>query len=184
MTGTKVDELMEQKQQERQFTKLLTAHRRQLYAFIYSLLADHADAEDVYQRCSMVLWGKFDQFDTSCDFLPWAMGIAFYEVKNFMRVSSRDRHRFSEQLIEQLFDRMSSDKNDHSTQMLSLEKCLKSLRQKDLWVIQQVYWERRKCSAVAEEIGMKINALYDRVSRIRSQIKDCVRRRVAEVEHV
>ncbi|HAH44224.1 sigma-70 family RNA polymerase sigma factor [uncultured Gimesia sp.] len=178
-----MDKLMEQKNQERQFTKLLTAHRRQLYAFIYSLLADHSDAEDVYQRCSMIMWGKFDQFDSNCDFLPWAMGIAFYEVKNFLRVSSRDRHLFSEQLLEQLFDCMSAQKNNHSTQMLSLEKCLKLLRQKDLWLIQQVYWERRKCSAVAEETGMKINALYDRVGRIRSQLKDCVRRRVSEVEH-
>lgn len=178
-----MENLMEQKNQERQFTKLLTANRRQLYAFIYSLLADHADAEDVYQRCSMIMWAKYDQFDTNCDFLPWAMGIAFYEVKNFLRVSSRDRHLFSEQLLEQLFECMSSQKNNHSTQMLSLEKCLKALRQKDLWLIQQVYWERRKCSAVAEETGMKINALYDRVGRIRSQLKECVRRRVAEVEH-
>jgi len=178
-----VEKLMEQKKQELQFTIQLTAHRRQLYAFIYSLLTDHADAEDVYQRCSMIMWEKFDQFDSTCDFLPWAMGIAFYEVKNFLRVSSRDRHRFSEQLLNQLFERMSYQKSDHSTQMLSLEKCLKSLRQKDLWLVEQVYWERRKCSAVAEELGMKINALYDRVGRIRSQLKDCVRRRVAEVEH-
>lgn len=173
---------MEQKNQERQFTTLLTAHRRQLYAFIYSLLTDHTDAEDVYQRCSMILWDKFDQYDADCDFLPWAMGIAFYEVKNFLRVSSRDRHHFSEQLLNQLFERMENS-SAPNVQLSSLEKCLKSLRQKDLWLVQQVYWERRKCASVAQEIGMKINALYDRVGRIRSQLKDCVMRRVSEVEH-
>jgi len=173
---------MEQKKQELQFTTLLTAHRRQLYAFIYSLLTDHTDAEDVYQRCSMILWDKFDQFDAECDFLPWAMGIAFYEVKNFLRVSSRDRHHFSEQLLNQLFERMQGS-SAPNMQLSSLEKCLKSLRQKDLWLVQQVYWERRKCASVAEEMGMKINALYDRVGRIRSQLRDCVLRRVSEVEH-
>jgi len=175
---------MEQKNQERQFTNLLTTHRRQLYAFIFSLLADHADAEDVYQRCSMIMWSKFDQFDTTCDFLPWAMGIAFYEVKNFLRVSSRDRHRFSEQLLNQLFERMSSPKNDHNSKMLSLEKCLKSLRKKDLWIVEQVYWERRKRESVAQEMGLKISALKTRVGRIRNQLRKCVLRRVAEVEHV
>ncbi|QDT20193.1 sigma-70 family RNA polymerase sigma factor [Gimesia chilikensis] len=173
---------MEQKKQELQFTTLLTAHRRQLYAFIYSLLTDHTDAEDVYQRCSMILWDKFDQYDMECDFLPWAMGIAFYEVKNFLRVSSRDRHHFSEQLLNQLFERMQSS-SAPNVQLSSLEKCLKSLRQKDLWLVQQVYWERRKCTSVAEEMGMKINALYDRVGRIRGQLRDCVQRRVSEVEH-
>lgn len=173
---------MEQKKQELQFTTLLTAHRRQLYAFIYSLLTDHTDAEDVYQRCSMILWDKFDQYDMECDFLPWAMGIAFYEVKNFLRVSSRDRHHFSEQLLNQLFERMQSS-SAPNVQLSSLEKCLKSLRQKDLWLVQQVYWERRQCASVAEEMGMKINALYDRVGRIRGQLRDCVQRRVSEVEH-
>lgn len=173
---------MEQKKQELQFTTLLTAHRRQLYAFIYSLLTDHTDAEDVYQRCSMILWDKFDQYDAECDFLPWAMGIAFYEVKNFLRVSSRDRHHFSEQLLNQLFERMQGS-GAPNVQLSSLEKCLKSLRQKDLWLVQQVYWERRKCASVAEEMGMKINALYDRVGRIRGQLRDCVQRRVSEVEH-
>ena len=174
---------MEQKLQERQFTTLLTAHRRQLYAFIYSLLADHADAEDVYQRCSMILWDKFEQYDSECDFLPWAMGIAFYEVKNFQRVSSRDRHHFSEPLLNQLFEQMQNGKSIQSVQLSSLEKCLKSLRQKDLWLVQQVYWERRKCASVAQEMGLKLNALYDRVGRIRSQLRNCVLRRVSEVEH-
>lgn len=174
---------MEQKNQERQFTTLLTTHRRQLYAFIYSLLADHADAEDVYQRCSMIMWSKFDQFDSTCDFLPWAMGIAFYEVKNFQRVSSRDRHCFSEQLLNQLFERMATSNHNHNSQMLSLEKCLKSLRKKDLWLVEQVYWERRKCDSVAQEMELKISAIYDRVARIRSQLRQCVLRSVAEVEH-
>ncbi|QDT89896.1 sigma-70 family RNA polymerase sigma factor [Gimesia algae] len=175
---------MEQKKQERQFTTFLTAHRRQLYAFIYSLLGDHADAEDVYQRCSMIMWDKFDQYDSACDFLPWAMGISFYEVKNFLRVSSRDRHYFSEQLLNQLFERMQNGKSVQNVQLASLENCLKSLRQKDLWLVEQVYWERRKCSSVARELGMKINAIYDRVGRIRSQLRECVKRRIAEVEHV
>lgn len=173
---------MEQKQQELQFTTLLTAHRRQLYAFIYSMLTDHTDAEDVYQRCSMIMWDKFEQFDTECDFLPWAMGIAFYEVKNFQRVSSRDRHHFSEQLLNQLFERMQSS-STVNMQLSSLEKCLKKLRQKDQWLVEQVYWERRKCASVAQELGMKINTLYDRVGRIRNQLKECVSRRVSEVEH-
>lgn len=178
-----MEKSIDQKDQERHFTTLLSTHRRQLYAFIYSLLADHADAEDVYQCCSMIMWNKFDQFDTTCDFLPWAMGIAFYEVKNFLRVSARDPHHFSEQLLNQLFERLKTQKDDYNTQILSLEKCLKLLCQKDLQLVEQVYWEQRKCVSLAREMGLKASILYDRIGRIRDQLRKCVLRRVSEVEH-
>ncbi|QDT66807.1 sigma-70 family RNA polymerase sigma factor [Calycomorphotria hydatis] len=174
---------MESKQQERQFTKLLTAHRRQLYSFVYSLLADHSDAEDVYQRCSMILWEKFDKYDPERDFQSWAMGIAFYEVKNFLRVSSRDRHRFSEHLVDQLFERVSARGTDQELYLKSLQQCLKSLAQKDRRLVQEVYWERRQCSLIARELGIAVNTLYDRVGRIRGQLRKCIIRRADGVSH-
>ncbi|QDU60142.1 RNA polymerase sigma factor [Planctomycetes bacterium Pan216] len=165
---------MEQNSREVNYTRLLTIHRRPLYAFIYSLLADHADAEDVYQRCSMILWDKFDQYDPSREFLSWAMGIAFYEVKNFLRVSSRDRHHFSEQLIEQLFEQMPARQSDHNVYLRSLEQCLKSLPKNDLQLVRKVYWDRCTVSSVAKDLGVAMNTLYDRMGRIRHRLRKCV----------
>ena len=49
-----------------------------------ALLPNEQDAQDVFQRTSLVLWQKFDQFDSDRDFLPWACGVAHYEVRNFL----------------------------------------------------------------------------------------------------
>ena len=73
--------------------------RDRILAYIQSLLPHRADAEDVFQRCSIVLWRKFHDFDVQQEFLPWACGVAFYEVRNFLRVAARDRLQFNDTLI-------------------------------------------------------------------------------------
>ncbi|QDT66309.1 sigma-70 family RNA polymerase sigma factor [Calycomorphotria hydatis] len=170
---------MEQQQSE-QFVRLLTSHREQLYAYIYSLLANHADAEDVFQRCSLIMWKKFDQYDQEREFLPWASGVAFYEVKNFLRVSSRDRHYFSERLMGQLSDQMADQEANQNAYLKSLEQCLKSLPKKDRQLVEQVYWEKCDLPSLAEEMGIVIESLYNRMSRLRRRLMDCVSRRLQE----
>ena len=38
-------------------------HQTQLFGYIYSLVRDLDDADDLFQQTSLVLWDKFDQFD-------------------------------------------------------------------------------------------------------------------------
>ena len=42
---------------------LLRQHQTQLFGYIYSLVRDLDDADDLFQQTSLVLWDKFDQFD-------------------------------------------------------------------------------------------------------------------------
>jgi RNA polymerase sigma-70 factor (ECF subfamily) len=43
-----------------EFAELLRRHQTQLFGFIYSLLRDLDDADDLFQQTSLVLWDKFD----------------------------------------------------------------------------------------------------------------------------
>jgi len=76
-----------------QFVSLLARHHNLIRGFIGTLLPHQTDADDVFQQTCLVLWRKWDTFDETQSFSSWACGIAFYEVKNFQRVQSRDRHR-------------------------------------------------------------------------------------------
>src|SRR5262249_39480637 len=72
-----------------EFAELLRRHQSQLFAYIYSLVHNFDDADDLYQQTSVVLWDKFEQFDRSKRFVPWACGVARYEVLNYLRARSR-----------------------------------------------------------------------------------------------
>ena len=80
------------------------ANHERLFAYVFSLLPRRADAEDVFQRTSLTLWQKFEQWDRVTPFLSWACGVAFYQVRNFVRVASRDRLQFSDDLLARLSD--------------------------------------------------------------------------------
>src|SRR5689334_17876152 len=51
------------------FAALLRQHQNQLFGYIYSLVRDLDDADDLFQQTSLVLWDKFDLFDPSRSFV-------------------------------------------------------------------------------------------------------------------
>ena len=84
--------------QKAEFAEQLVRHHAQLLGYIYSLVRDLDDADDLFQQTSLVLWDKFEQFDPSRSFVSWACGVARYEVLNFLRARSRDRLYFGDEL--------------------------------------------------------------------------------------
>ena len=43
------------------FLRLFLQNRMRLYAYVLTLLANRADADDVLQEASLVMWDKFDE---------------------------------------------------------------------------------------------------------------------------
>ena len=58
---------------DRRFTEQLECHHRRLYGYIFTLLRNHQDAQDVFQQTSLVLWEKFDEFRPDTNFLNVGM---------------------------------------------------------------------------------------------------------------
>src|SRR5260221_10163530 len=57
---------------------LITRHQRQVFAYIYTLVPDRHDAEDLLQETSVVICEKFDEFVPGTDFVAWACQIAWW----------------------------------------------------------------------------------------------------------
>ena len=62
--------------QTEEFVRLFSEHQRKLFKFIFLLAPDHAEAEDVLQETSVILWRKFGEFQSGTDFFRWAAQIA------------------------------------------------------------------------------------------------------------
>ena len=54
------------------FMALYSGHQRRLYLYAVALLCGAADAEDVLQEASLVLWQKFGQYQEGTNFFAWA----------------------------------------------------------------------------------------------------------------
>ena len=61
-----------------QFIQLLVRHEHDLLRFVLPLVGNLADARDVMQEAAVNLWKKFDEYDPSQPFLPWARRFAYF----------------------------------------------------------------------------------------------------------
>lgn len=152
----------------------LTRHHDRLLAYIVSLLGSRVDAEDVLQRTNILIWQKFDEFDLESDFLAWATSIAFYEVRNFQRVSGRDRHRFSESLLETLAEERLRDLTHLEERLEALDRCLEHVEGEDRELLKTAYRGDRTIRELAAEVGRAPQTLYNRLASLRRQLADCI----------
>jgi RNA polymerase sigma-70 factor (ECF subfamily) len=160
------------------FLKEFALYHDRLFAYLFSLLPHRPDAEDVFQRTSLILWQKFDQWDPSSDFLAWACGVAFYEVRNYIRVASRDRLRFGEALLETLSKERTAALKQRDERVAALQECLKKLDQGERELLQRAYIDDESIRELAARDGRAARTLYNRLNLLRKRLLECTDLRV------
>ena len=164
------------------FMQHFTRYHKRIRAYVYALVHDRHRADDVFQSTSLVLWRKFDQFDREGDFMAWACGVAYFEVRGYLRSASRDRLRFNEGLLQTLADERAKRHERSSKRSAMLQQCLRKLNAKDRQLIEQSYSGKQTIKELAEQMGRAVQTLYNRLSRIRHQLLECVEKNFAEQE--
>jgi len=163
-----------------EFTELSGACQLQLLGYIYSTLRNLDDAEDVYQQTCIIMWRKFDEYESGTDFLKWACTIARYEVLNFIRSRKNQARYFSDDFLENIapIPRQENMARGEARQR-ALAGCLGRLKKTDHQLIMRCYRGRGKILDVAKEIGRPADSVYSSLRRIRSVLYDCINRTLA-----
>src|SRR5580700_742144 len=110
-----------------QFITLLNAAHGRLLGFLRVMLGNNADAEDVLQRASMTIWRKFAEYDPAKDFFAWASSFAFYEAKNFQRISARARLHFDDELMKRIAEERVPDLDHREARLAAMDQCIEDL---------------------------------------------------------
>src|SRR5690348_2796051 len=84
------------------FLRLFLQNERRLYAYVLALLPNRADADDVLQEASLVMWDKFDPERPPDDFAAWGCRIVYFKVLDFAKKRQRSRVRFSQAMLERI----------------------------------------------------------------------------------
>lgn len=159
------------------YLSYLAKHRHQIYNFIFSLLPNTADAEDVFQQASIVMWKCFRDFDQNREFYPWACGVALNAVKNFRRSAKRRRFLLNDELLNVMAEEKISASQRSRYRLDLLEECITRLKPVDRDLIRQVYVEESSARSVAEQLGRSVQTIYNRLNLIRKSLLDCVNRK-------
>ncbi len=161
-----------------EFVALFVRHEAAIHSFVLTLLPDLATAEDVVQQASMTMWRRFDQYQPGTSFRNWAFQVAKFTAMNHITKMRRDRHVFSERLLEILAEQATRRSDHLDAQRRALAFCIKRLRDDDQETLEGCYQEASTIKSFAESIGQTPNAVYKRLNRIRAALLSCIERRL------
>ena len=66
------------------FSELIARHQSELYGYIFAIVRNWEDANDLFQSVCLVLWSKFASFRHGSSFFAWARQTAKLEVRKFL----------------------------------------------------------------------------------------------------
>jgi RNA polymerase sigma-70 factor, ECF subfamily len=161
------------------FIQLLNAHQNRLYGYLYSLVLNFDDAEDLYQEVASLLWQKFDLYEPNTDFGRWAIRVAHLTVKNFMRRRRRSRVMYSDEVLDQVVESQSLVDSPAMIQRTeALAQCMQRLTDADRGLVESCYGGEFKIRDIAQREGRTPDAIYAALYRIRKSLFKCIESRV------
>lgn len=167
----------EDSSREAEFLRGLAGSYRDIFISILSIVGNHADAEDVLQEVSIVLWQRFDEFEPGTSFRKWACAFAFNMAR--FHVRQRRRHQrvgLSDEALKMLTqDQMGSGELFELRREL-LRKCLARLKPRDRQFLMDCYGSRTTLAGYAKAEEIPIATVYTRLKRIRAMLVGCVNR--------
>src|SRR5712671_3079750 len=106
---------------------LMTQHQRRIFGYIYTLVPNRHDAEDLLQETSLVICEKFDEFQAGTDFVAWACQIAYWRVRYARQKFARSKVIFQQELVDALAQTAAAMLPEMDERHEALAVCLQKL---------------------------------------------------------
>jgi len=162
------------------FLSRFTECEGRLRAYLWSMLPTWDGVDDVMQNASLVMWRKFDQYDPDTLFVKWATVVCRFEALKYRRTKARDRHVFSDDLLEILG---TEEADDHEQlfrrEKVALRECLEEVPEKHRQILMAAYAKGAKIKDVAQEAGRTPTSVYKMLNRLRDKLGECIEARLA-----
>ena len=161
------------------FMKLAFKHDKRIYAYIFTLVPNNADAEDIFQETMAIMWEKFDQYKEGENFGSWGVGIAYNIIRNFRKKKARSKLVFEEDIESLLSGEAACSVSLIDDRIYALRQCLKKLHQKDIEMLVLRYEQNTSVKDIARKKGQKIQRIYAVLARLNDRLLRCIRNTMA-----
>ena len=159
------------------FIMLLSEHEVALRRYVFVMLPNANDAEDILQESKLVMWRHFSQFEDNSNFKAWARKIIFNRILAFRKKKGKESNRFifSDQFYEVIDNNIDKNEEIRDSQNSMLIKCINKLPVHHKEMIYLRYNKGKEIEDVAQEVKKSVAASYKIIARVREILRDCVR---------
>lgn len=170
-------------QDAEKLARLWTESQPVVASYIFSLLPDFHQAEDVVQAVAVTLVKRFPEYDQARPFLPWVMGIARNKILNARRTVATDRHLLlGEAIADHLLVTVCHDESSEWRGSLrqALQQCLNKQRGQGVEILRLRYANNLKPAEIARQMGVTSGAVRALLHRARAALRTCIMHRMRE----
>ncbi len=163
-----------QKDRDPSFVELFVKNQRRIYGYILTLVPDCNEADDLFQQTSLVLWEKAEEFRPGGNFSRWGCGVAQNIIRNWWVKKRRDRHRFSDEMMDRIAAVRSEKSEWLDGALEALGACMEELKPSERELLDLCYAGQQSIRQVSERLGRTEGAVYQHLHRIRAKLLDCI----------
>jgi len=165
------------------FVELLTRHQSELYGYIYAVVRNWEDADDLYQSVCVVLWSKFESFQYGSSFFAWARQTAKIKISEFLR-HKRSRRHITEGQMDAL-DEIAAESYDDEADayLVALRHCRDKLNSPDDELLQLRYVQELNIVEIADRLHRLRPSVSRSLNRIRGWLFKCIEMELVKQDH-
>lgn len=165
-------------QQQLQFTRLWTSVQPTVNQYVGSLIRDAAAVQDVVQNTSVTLLRKYSEYDEAQPFLPWALGVAKFEVLAHRRDAARDRLVGNPEFLDQYTAGWVECAIEIPNESAALRHCVSDLAGRAKSVVTMRYAEDLTSQEIAGDLGLSAANVRTILKRAREALRRCVQKQL------
>jgi RNA polymerase sigma-70 factor (ECF subfamily) len=163
---------------DEEFVRSITELQGALLAYVLCLSPADREAEDIVQRCNIVLWRKRESFAPGTNFKAWAFAVARWEVLAVMKERRGDAWLVFEDEVAELigdhFAGMPDEVCANFGRSEALRQCLDALPQAHRGLVIERYAEGYSVDECAERNGRSPAGLRVTLHRLRQVLRKCL----------
>ncbi|MBU4272268.1 MAG: sigma-70 family RNA polymerase sigma factor [Planctomycetes bacterium] len=175
--------LMNEQEHHNLFSELIARHQSELYAYIFAIVRNWEDTDDLFQSVCLVLWRKIASFQRDSSFFSWARQTAKLEVRNFLR-----RKRLPGYVSEKVLDALAettidAQSDDAELYLAALRRCKVKLTVADEELLELCYVEDLGSRQIADRLHRPQPSVCNSLKRIRRWLLECIQMELTRQEH-
>ena len=160
---------------EHEVLQTLMQARVRISAAAWLMVRDTHAAEDIFQNVAVKALTRDLSFDGRNALLSWAFITARREGIDWLRRHRRETYCLDTEILELLEHEWQSEAvQPEGSRVDALRECLESVPGESRRLLRLRYFDGHNCEEVARSMGIGLNAIYKRVSRLHESLRLCI----------
>lgn len=163
------------------FSELIARHQSELYGYIFAIVRNWEDANDLFQSVCLILWSKFAAFQPGTSFFAWARQTAKFEVRKYL-TRKPGPNCVSETLLDSLAETtlVAESGDEVEFTMVALRHCREKLDAADEKLLELRYADGLNTVAIADQLQRARQSVGRSLDRIRRKLLECIEKELTQ----